>query len=92
LRLSGEQEEYLKGLTLACGLIALLLGGLWLLQGQDVVHVRPLLCFSDCIPFRSASPRWAILGAALFAAGVAAVWWGLKRQSKSADTKTDTSG
>jgi hypothetical protein len=82
----------MKWLTLVSGLIASALGGLWLLQGLDVVHVRPLLCLSDCVPVRGPSPRWAILGAALFAAGVAAVWSALKRQSNSTGTRTGTSG
>ena len=81
----------MKRFTLVFGLIASALGALWFLQGLDVVHIKPLLCFSDCVPVRGASPKWAMLGAALFAAGVAAVCWALKRQSKSVVTKTGTS-
>lgn len=81
----------MNSIILGLGLIALSLGGLWLLQGLDVVHVPPLLCFSDSVPVCGASPKWAIFGAALFAIGVAAVWWALKRQSKSAATKTGRS-
>lgn len=80
----------MKTLTLVSGMIASALGVLWFLQGLDLVHVRPLLCFSDCVPVRGASPKWAIFGAALFAIGVAVVWWSLKRQSKSVLTKLDT--
>lgn len=81
----------MKTFTLVLGLIASALGVLWFLQGLDVVHVQPLICFSDCAPVRGASPKWALLGAALFAIGVAAVWWTLKRQSKPAAAKTGTS-
>ena len=81
----------MKMVPLVFGLIAMALGALWFLQGLDMVHVQPLLCFSDCAPVRGASLKWALLGVALFAAGGAAVWWALKRQSKSAATKTGRS-
>ena len=37
------------------GLVAVCLGGLWLLQGTGVVHLRPLLCFADCEPVQGPS-------------------------------------
>ena len=24
------------------------LGTLWLLQGLDIIHIKPILCFADC--------------------------------------------
>ncbi len=63
------------------GLAAVLLGGLWLLQGIGVVHLRPLLCFADCEPVQGPSASWAVIGALVFTAGVAAVWWSSKRRA-----------
>lgn len=36
--------------VLVFALIAGLLGGLWLLQGLRIVHLRPVLGFVDCAP------------------------------------------
>jgi hypothetical protein len=49
--------------------IAILLGGLWLLQGLGLVEIRPILCFADCAPVQGPSTRWAVIGAATVAIG-----------------------
>lgn len=72
----------IKSVTVFLGFVASLLGGLWLLQGLDLVHVQPILCFSDCTPVSGASPKWAMIGAALLGAGFATVWWAFKRRSE----------
>jgi len=38
------------------GVISLLLGELWFLQGLGLLHVRPILCFVDCAPIQGPSP------------------------------------
>jgi hypothetical protein len=53
------------------GLVALGLGGLWLLQGLDMVHLNPILCVADCKPIVGGSGVWAGIGAVTAAAGVA---------------------
>ncbi len=72
----------MKKVALVFGVTASLLGGLWLLQGLDVVHVRPMLCFSDCAPVSVASPKWTMIGAGLLAVGLASVFWFLKLRLK----------
>lgn len=62
------------------GVIAILLGGLWLLQGLGLVHVRPILCFADCAPIQGKSNTWAIVGAVVLAIGVWAVRHGFLRR------------
>jgi hypothetical protein len=52
----------MKYFVLIVGVIGLLQGGLWLLQGLGVVHVRPILCFADCAPIQWASLTWIIIG------------------------------
>lgn len=69
----------MKIVSFSIGLIAALLGGLWLLQGLAIVHLQPILCFADCAPVQGPSATWAVIGAALLTAGVVAVWWSLKR-------------
>jgi hypothetical protein len=49
--------------------IAVLLGGLWLLQGLGFVQIRPILCFVDCAPVQGPSTRWAVIGAVTGATG-----------------------
>ena len=57
------------------GVIAVLLGGLWLLQGLGILQVRPILCFADCAPVQGPSPTWAIVGALTIVIGGLAVLW-----------------
>ena len=61
------------------GVIAILLGGLWLLQGLGIVQVRPILCFADCAPVQGPSPTWAIVGALTIVIGGLAVLWSRRR-------------
>jgi LPXTG-motif cell wall-anchored protein len=70
----------MKKVALSTGFIAVLLGGLWLLQGLGVVHMRPTLCFADCTPLQGPSTTWALIGAGVLAVGGAAVFWSLKRR------------
>ncbi len=54
---------------LGFSVIAILLGGLWLLQGLGIVHLRPILCFADCVPVQGPSISWVVVGAAMLAVG-----------------------
>ena len=66
-------------LVLSFGIIAMLLGGLWLLQGLGWVHIRPILCFADCAPIQGPSTTWAVIGALVLAVGGICIGWS-KRQ------------
>jgi uncharacterized membrane protein YbaN (DUF454 family) len=68
----------MKKIALVVGVIGVLLGGLWLLQGLGVVHVRPILCFADCAPVQGTSTAWAIIGFLMLTAGVIAIFFSLK--------------
>lgn len=68
----------MKKLSLVVGLVAMLLGALWLLQWLGWVHVRPILCFADCEPIQGACVAWAIIGLLVFVAASTAVFWSLK--------------
>jgi hypothetical protein len=63
------------------GIIAVLLGGLWLLQGIGIVHLRPILCFADCTPVQGPSLTWAIIGAVTLAVGGVGVVWSRRQKS-----------
>lgn len=63
------------------GVISVLLGGLWLLQGLGVVDVRPILCFADCDPIQGASSVWATIGFLLLTVGIVAIFCSLKRSA-----------
>lgn len=62
------------------GIVALLLGGLWLLQGLGWVTIAPILCVADCAPLAGPSPGWAAAGFVLAAAGVAVLYFNLRRR------------
>jgi hypothetical protein len=44
------------------GAALVLLGVLWVLQGADLVHVRPVLCVTDCKPVTGGSFGWLLAG------------------------------
>jgi hypothetical protein len=69
----------MKWLFAAIGAIAVLLGGLWLVQGLGLVTIPPILCVADCETLEGPAPEWAVAGAALLLAGLGVIWWALRR-------------
>jgi hypothetical protein len=55
---------------LLVGIIVALLGLLWFLQGMNIIHLRPILCFADCEPIIGKSMQWQITGAVTFVVGI----------------------
>ncbi len=72
----------MKKMPFVVGVISLLLGGLWLLQGLGVLHIRPILCFANCEPIQGASLMWATIGFLLATAGVIAIFFSLKQRTQ----------
>jgi len=70
----------MKWLVAILGVIAMLLGGLWLVQGLGLVTIAPILCVADCETLEGPAPEWALAGAALLLVGLAALWWSLRRR------------
>jgi hypothetical protein len=64
--------------TTLVGAVLALLGLLWFLQGADVVHMRPVLCFADCTYVSHGSKLWEAIGALAAIVGVAIMGWSLK--------------
>ena len=62
------------------GVLAMALGLLWLLQGLDLIHLRPILCVADCEPVEGGSATWAIVGLVTAAAGAWAAFRGARRK------------
>jgi hypothetical protein len=62
------------------GVIAILLGGLWFLQGVGIVRIPPILCVANCEPIEGPAPVWAIVGLVVLLAGVLALVWGIRRR------------
>ncbi len=60
----------MKIFVLVVSILAVLLGGLWLLQGLGLVQVRPILCFANCEPVQGPSSTWAIVGLLVVTAGI----------------------
>lgn len=71
----------MKTIALILGVVGALLGGLWLLQGLGLVHLKPIACVAECEALEGPSPRWAMIGFVVFAAGVLAIFHGLKRRA-----------
>ena len=62
------------------GVALMLLGLLWLLQGADLVHIRPILCVANCKPLEGGSVGWMIAGALLVVVGLLLVASGVRRR------------
>jgi hypothetical protein len=72
----------LKTVVLVVSVIAVLLGGLWLVQGLGLVQVGPILCFADCEPLQGPSVTWAVLGLLLVTAGGLGMFYSLKHRAR----------
>jgi hypothetical protein len=72
----------LTWIVLGVGLI--LLGGLWFLQGADLLHLRPILCVADCEPVEGGSIGWMTAGVLLLVGGVVAIRAGLRGRGRRA--------
>jgi len=62
------------------GTIILLLGSLWFLQGSDLIHIKPILCFANCQPITGGSTVWQIVGAIVFIVGAIIICKNFKKQ------------
>jgi len=72
----------MKTTALVVGLLSVLLGGLWLLQGLGVVQLRPILCFASCAPIQGPSSTWATIGVFVLIAGVLAILYSRGRRTQ----------
>lgn len=64
------------------GVGATLLGVLWLLQGADLLHIRPILCVANCKPVEGGSIGWMTAGAILLVLGLLAIAKGIRRRGR----------
>lgn len=69
----------MKWIVAFFAIVFALLGGLWLLQGMGIVHVRPILCFADCAAIQGPSLTWVLIGAVTLAISGFFIFWSLKR-------------
>jgi len=72
----------MRTFVLVVSILAVLLGGLWLLQGLGLVQVRPILCFANCEPVQGPSSTWAIVGLLVAAAGILGIRRSVKRRAR----------
>ncbi|MEV5768125.1 hypothetical protein AB0L34_26620 [Micromonospora sp. NPDC052213] len=56
---------------MVAGTALALLGLLWMLQGTDLIRIRPILCVADCQPVTGGSPGWLAAGVVAFVVGLA---------------------
>ena len=65
------------------GIIAILFGSLWFLQGTSIIQICPILCFADCECLTGGSPLWTVVGLIALSTGIGAVYFGLKHRRRS---------
>jgi len=62
------------------GVALMLLGLLWLLQGADLVHIRPILCVANCTPLEGGSVGWMTAGALVLVVGLLVIASAIRRR------------
>src|SRR5262245_30269384 len=58
------------------GTVMTLLGLLWVVQGADLIRIRPILCVAECKPVTGGSVGWFALGVLTLLGGL----WVLSRR------------
>lgn len=56
------------------------LGTLWLLQGLDIIHIKPILCFVDCDVISGKSSFWQVVGTITLIIGLVVVYINIKQK------------
>lgn len=69
-----------KIILIIISIILISLGSLWFLQGSDIVHLNPILCFANCEPITGKSPLWQIIGVIFVFGGVSLIWKIIKQK------------
>ena len=64
------------------GVALTLLGLLWLLQGADLLHIRPILCVANCKPLEGGSVGWMTAGALVLVVGLLVIASGLRGRAR----------
>jgi hypothetical protein len=67
-------------IAIIIGIILVLVGGLWFLQGSDIVHIKPILCAANCTPITGHVPMWQIVGLITCFVGGLLLYIGLKHR------------
>lgn len=62
------------------GIIFISLGSLWFLQGSDIVHLNPILCFANCEPITGKSILWQIIGVVFAVLGIFIIYKNIKQK------------
>jgi hypothetical protein len=70
----------MKWVGLILGVAALLLGGLWFLQGVGAITIDPIACIGECAALEGPSLPWALAGIALVLVGAAVIRFSLLRR------------
>ena len=70
----------IKWIASILGAVAVLLGGLWFLQGIGLVIIEPIACVGDCATLEGPSVPWAIAGVVAMLVGSAAFWLAWRRR------------
>ena len=60
----------MRTLKLITGVVLVLLGLLWALQGADLIRIKPILCVANCEPMTGGSSLWLLIGIVTIAIGL----------------------
>jgi hypothetical protein len=63
--------------------VAVLLGGLWTVQGLGLLTIQPIMCVAECETVVGPAPIWAVVGLVVFAGGVLGLRYALRQQAGS---------
>lgn len=77
------KNKWLRLGAIFIGIVMVLLGLLWLLQGVGVIQMCPVLCFANCECITGGSLTWAIIGAVVFIIGLTVVYKSFRSKKPS---------
>jgi uncharacterized BrkB/YihY/UPF0761 family membrane protein len=73
------KKKIIKIVLIVVGVVAMLLGLLWFLQGTAIIQMCPILCFANCECLTGGSLLWEIIGLVVFFIGIIIIYFGLRR-------------
>jgi hypothetical protein len=68
-----------KAVRIGVGVVLLLLGLLWALQGADIIRIKPIGCVAECEPITGGSLGWLVAGVLAMLVGLLLLLVGRRR-------------
>lgn len=72
----------MKALKIALEVVLFAIGLLWVLQGADLIRIKPILCLVNCEPIVGGSVTWLIVGVVAIAVGLGVLITSMRQRER----------